>query len=182
MDISKTLQTIIKKHEGGYVNHPADKGGPTHMGITLDTLKSYLGFSCNEKTLKAMSLDLAIKIYRERYYYTPKIHMLPEIIQPLVLDMSINHGPKKAVLILQDELQRGGYSVGHIDGIIGGKTAKASQHAIDDHDRLYLDFLVNRRLKFYHAIVENNPSQSVFLNGWIKRANSFRPEHIECYL
>lgn len=37
----------ILKWEGGYVNHPFDKGGPTNKGITIETYESY----CRKKRL-----------------------------------------------------------------------------------------------------------------------------------
>ena len=34
---------LILKHEGGYVNHKADKGGPTNFGVTIGTYSKWLG-------------------------------------------------------------------------------------------------------------------------------------------
>ena len=34
---------ILKEVEGGFVDHPADKGGPTNAGVTLATFKTIFG-------------------------------------------------------------------------------------------------------------------------------------------
>ena len=34
--------------------------------------------------------------------------------------------------------------------------------------------LVEKRIDFYEAILERDASQSVFLRGWLRRANQFR--------
>ena len=34
MTVDQMIDDILRR-EGGYVNHPADKGGPTKYGITL---------------------------------------------------------------------------------------------------------------------------------------------------
>ena len=33
MDVDELIDELIER-EGGYVNHPADRGGPTKFGIT----------------------------------------------------------------------------------------------------------------------------------------------------
>ena len=44
--IDKILNDIIER-EGGFVNHPADKGGPTKYGITTPTLMHYWAYKYN---------------------------------------------------------------------------------------------------------------------------------------
>lgn len=40
--VDEMIDAIIRR-EGGYVNHPADRGGPTRYGITMATLSEELG-------------------------------------------------------------------------------------------------------------------------------------------
>ncbi len=46
---------FIEQWEGGYVDHPADKGGPTNMGITLNTLARWRGHAVTAADVKALT-------------------------------------------------------------------------------------------------------------------------------
>lgn len=165
----------LLKREGGFVNRVEDKGGATNYGITRATLSNYLGKQCSVADVKAMTKATAVDIYSFLYYIKPKINKLPVAIQPLVFDMAVNHGCYKAIKMLQLELIEflGRTVVGQADGLIGDKTIAATNAVLATHEQLFINKLVERRLNFYHAIVENDPSQKIFLNGWEKRANSF---------
>ena len=42
MTIDQMLNDVLRR-EGGYVHDPADRGGPTHYGITQRTLRAWRG-------------------------------------------------------------------------------------------------------------------------------------------
>jgi len=42
MDAANVIYDLIER-EGGFSNHPADKGGPTKYGITQQTLSEWRG-------------------------------------------------------------------------------------------------------------------------------------------
>jgi lysozyme family protein len=172
--IQKLIADVLKK-EGGYVNHPADKGGATNYGITKATLSNYLGKSCTPDDVKAMTKATAADIYEHRYFIDTGIQNLPEEIIPMLFDMAVNHGSSNAVKMLQLELAEFGDNsgAGEADGIIGKRTIEAAKHAIAVNKKLFNNELVARRLNFYRDIVRRNPSQKVFLNGWETRAKSF---------
>lgn len=163
----------ILAREGGFVNHPADRGGPTNFGVTQATLTSWRGREATIDDVRSLTMDEARDIYRTRYYVGPKIDRLPSLIQPLVFDMSINHGPGTAIKLLQRVLNERGITC-EVDGGIGDETIRCAQTAVDQFGEDLINFLVDKRIQFYHQIVDKNSSQSVFLNGWLNRANEFR--------
>ena len=119
-----------------------------------------------------MKIDEARDIYRTRYYVQPKIDKLSELIQPLVFDMSINHGPGTAIKLLQRVLNDVGNPCS-VDGGLGGETLSCAESAVGQLGTELVNKLVERRIGFYHAIVDRDASQKVFLKGWLRRAREF---------
>lgn len=176
MNIHQQIDNILA-HEGGYVDHPADKGGPTNMGITLPTLTNWLGREATRDDIKNLDKRTARKIYYNRYYINTGIDNLPMLIQPTVLDTAVNSGPKNAIKMLQDVITAYGHPCGKIDGRLGDKTIAAARAAVDELGNQIVRALVNRRVLFCERIVRNDETQRTFLAGWINRAESFLPEN-----
>jgi len=180
MTIKEMIDEIIKK-EGGYVNHPADRGGPTKYGITAKAYAEYfrrptanIPIDVIIAEIKAVTPELAEKIYFSLYYVRPNIKLLPALIQPLMLDMAVNHGPNKAIKIMQETLLHDGYNIGSVDGSIGPKTLNAITRATVALGSDLINNLIDRRIEFYKHIIQIDPSQAVFEDGWLARAESFR--------
>lgn len=176
--IDKMITSIIRR-EGGFVDHPSDRGGPTKYGITQETLTFWRENPCSIEDVKCLKESEAREIYRISYYEVPGISLLPEKIQPFMFDSCVNHGAYKAIILLQNAINRlqqpNPYSWHTAqlrqDGIIGHRTASAAQEFIDNA-ALYL--LINRRKEFYREIVHEDPTQKVFLNGWLRRLTEFK--------
>ena len=163
--------------EGGYVNHPDDKGGPTKYGITQQTYTEYLGRSVSIEEIKNLDKEIAYQIYYKKYYLKPEINMLyNEFLQHLILDMSINHGPSTAIRLLQKTINETDLHDLATDGILGPNTTKAANNCYSLMARYFTNQICHTREKFYLHIVKNNPSQRVFLKGWLKRCDSFLTE------
>lgn len=166
--VERMLDDLLRR-EGGYVNHPADRGGPTNFGITHRTLAAWRGQPVTAADVQAMTVEEAREIYLSEYYFRPSLHMLPEGIQAHVFDIAVNSGPGTAIRLLQQALNRLGAGLKE-DGALGPATlAAAESRTPDDINRE----LVDVRLRFYDAIVASDSSQQVFLNGWRNRANAF---------
>jgi len=180
MTIKQIIAAIIAK-EGGYVNHPADKGGPTQYGITAKSYAEYfrrpssnIPMDVTIAEIKAVTPALAEKIYYTLYYVRPNIISLPTLIQPIMLDMAVNHGRRGSVKILQTALVSASYSQSSPDGIIGVKTITATTRAVTELGKHFINNIVDRRLHYYQEIINTDPTQAAFKNGWFARAESFR--------
>ena len=167
MNIPGMIQDVLKR-EGGFVNNPADHGGPTNMGITLATLQRNKA-GATVADLQALTTAQAGAIYLAEYYYAPGINKLPEPLQAQVFDIAVNSGPGRAIRLLQGVL-----GVPQ-DGLLGGVTCDTAVATIASHGAPYVtNRLVDARCLYLRGIAYNTPSQAVFLNGWLTRANSFR--------
>lgn len=170
--VKELIDEVIKK-EGGFADRPADKGGATKYGITQATLSNYYGKKCTVGDVKRMEKAVAYAIYELSYLTKTGINKLPEVLIPQVFDMAVNHGGSRAIKILQKTLNEFGYTCGRVDGFLGDLTISSAKKAVSDNFILINNAIVSHRIAFYESIVERDPSQKIFLVGWLARANSF---------
>ena len=76
MTVEEIIEGIIHK-EGGYVNHPNDRGGPTKYGVTQKTLSRYYGYQASIEDVKNLDKSVAYDIYERYYYRVPGIDKIP---------------------------------------------------------------------------------------------------------
>ena len=65
MDVDELIDALIDR-EGGYANHPSDRGGPTNFGITETVARAH-GFSGPMRSLprRGKGSDTAFTVTRE---------------------------------------------------------------------------------------------------------------------
>lgn len=169
----KIIWDIIET-EGGYVNHPADKGGPTKYGITQRTYSEYVGREVSINEVRNLSKEMAFDIYQSRYLIKPRITMIQnEFLKYLMLDMSVHHGPVRSIRMTQQVVNSTELFSLNADGILGPISENAINTTYDYMGRYFTNIISHKRADFMRSIVDNNPSQKVFLKGWLNRANSF---------
>ena len=177
MDNFETSLNFVFGNEGGESNHPADKGGATNMGITQSTLdrarKQIPGLP---ESVRDLTRAQAEEIYRVFYWEESKADMLPYPLCTLHFDAAVNHGVGGAAKLLQRTVNNYAAKAGlnarvDVDGAIGPKTLSALCQCLDlkGNVSLICEIYCNEREKYYKSIVENNPSQGVFLRGWLNR-------------
>lgn len=172
-DIEKMITAVIRR-EGGYVNHPADRGGPTNYGISHNALSHHLGRSASQSDVEQLDQAVAREIYRQTYYLAPGLDQLPELIQEFAFDSAVNHGPKQAVLFVQRSCNLlGAKPPLREDGLMGDNTRRAAKTAAQRFSARLVRTLLAERRNFYFKLVEAKPSQQVFLKGWLNRLAEF---------
>jgi lysozyme family protein len=142
-------------HEGGFSDHAADPGGKTRYGIT-EAVARDVGYRGD---MRELPLDLARRIYAERFWKPMRCDDLPDAIRYVVFDAGVNSGPKQAIIWLQR-------AVGVTDdGVIGQQTlaAVAQRHPAEVRMR-YLA----QRLKMMAGLA----TWPAFGRGWARRIAS----------
>ena len=164
MTIDQILADVIRR-EGGYVHDPADRGGPTHYGITQRTLRAWRGQAVTAKDVRRLTRDEARAIYQRRYVDEPGFATLPDPLRAQVVDDGVLSGPRQAVKDLQRAI--GGVTV---DGRLGPQTraAFARRGVAVVHAQL-----IQVRAARIGRIVQRRPEQARFLTGWLARITAF---------
>jgi hypothetical protein len=86
--------------------------------------------------------------YERRYYREPGIYRLPELIQPVMLDIVRKMGAVPAIKILQRAFITQGFPV-KVDGIVGPITVSLGNLACKIYGRQILDQLIKENADYY---------------------------------
>lgn len=174
MKVDAYIDALIKR-EGGYVNHPADRGGPTNWGITEQVARAY-GYGGR---MQDMPQGVARQIYLERYWTQPRFNLVNDHSAPIaeeLLDTGVNMGTGVAARFLQRalnvlNLEGRTYPDIVVDGAIGRMTLAALQaylaHRGRDGHVVLLRALNTQQGVRYIELAEARPSQEAFVHGWL---------------
>lgn len=159
--VQEMIARIIAR-EGGYVDHPADRGGPTNMGVTQATLSEHRGRQVTAAEVMALTRAEAEAIYYERYWVDPGFDGLnvSSTVAEMLLDMSVHHGAFGAAKLLQQAVRV------TADGKIGAVT-EAAVNVVPGP--VLAAAIMGERIAKLGAIITKSPSQAVFAAGWMNR-------------
>lgn len=163
--------------EGGYVNHPNDRGGPTNWGITLGVLSEWRRKKVTAEDVKNMKREEAIQIYKAKYWDSINLDSIKSsLIAELVFDQSVNRGPLTAAKNLQEAYNSISQIWLKVDGKIGPLSVSAINAAktID----LAIAFFKDAQLD-YATIVAKNRTQADFIRGWTNRTHALLDRILE---
>ncbi len=174
-EIGRLLDELIDR-EGGYVNHPDDRGGPTCFGITEAVARAH-GY---RGAMAQLPRDEAAAIYRRLYWLRPKFDQVaartPRVAAEL-FDTGVNMGPAVAATFLQralTALNRSGKDFTDLvpDGRVGPRTLAALDGFLEARGRRGGETVLLRALEAlqgerYLRLAERRPANEAFLYGWL---------------
>lgn len=150
MDFDTAFDRLLGS-EGGYVNNPADHGGPTNWGITESVARAH-GYTGD---MRDLSRVFAKQIYKEAYW-----DALGDDVHPAIkfqaFDFAVNAGVSTAIRKLQA-------AIDVADDGIWGPLSKAKLVTMDVNDVLMR--FAAQRLQFY-TLLSTWPT---FGKGWVRR-------------
>lgn len=172
---------LERKHEGYYVNNPADKGGETYAGVarnihpawagwpTLDAYKVKIGRALNTNE-QVPGMEGYVEAFYKALWDSKNFSAIHnQDVANIVYDYFINSGNtgiRKTQEVLRDVFK----APITVDGIMGPQTI----NYINAQDPVMLyNAIKEKRIAFYHGLVAKDPTQIVFLKGWLARINSF---------
>ena len=174
-DVDVLIGALIDR-EGDYVNHPADKGGPTCFGITEAVARAH-GFA---GAMKNLPRDEAAAIYRRLYWLRPRFDQVARRssrIAAELFDTGVNMGPAVATTFLQralTALNRNAKDYADLtpDGRVGPLTLHALDVFLETRGKKGGETVLMRALEAlqgerYLRLAERRPANEAFLYGWL---------------
>ena len=184
MDKFEAAYQFTARWEGGLTDDPADRGGITNYGVSIEFLKDCerlssvhvlsLGIKIpvTRESIKNLRRDQARDLFRWRFWNTPDYGRYETPLAVVLFDCSVNHGISRAIKLAQkafNSICPAGAEKLAVDGIQGPKTKAALE---SESSFALARAIISERKKFYQAIVDSNHTQRVFLRGWMNRANN----------
>ena len=153
----------ILKWEGGYVNHPADPGGMTNLGVTKRVWEEWTGKPATEQDMRGLTVDMVAPLYKKRFWDAVRGDDLPSGVDLCVFDCAVNAGVGRASRFLQQVV---GVTA---DGAIGPRTLAAVT-------AMPADEIVEKFCDLREAHYKSLSTFATFGKGWMRRLDSVEAE------
>lgn len=153
----------VLKYEGGYVNHPADPGGRTNLGVTQRVWEEWTGKPATEADMRGLTVEMVTPLYKKRFWDAVRGDDLPSGVDFCVFDCAVNAGVGRASRFLQQVV---GVTA---DGAIGPKTLEAVT-------KMPADEIVEKFCDLREAHYKSLSTFATFGKGWMRRLDSVEAE------
>jgi lysozyme family protein len=163
-DFQRALAFVLKA-EGGYTNHPSDRGGPTNKGILQREYDQYRRDNGLPSADVRDILNAEVEdIYLHDYWLAGRCDRMPWPVSLAHFDACVNTGVAQAAKFLQRTVGT------RDDGVVGPLTLAALTSALERESPGALAArLARQRIAFYRGLAKRDPEQRVFLKGWLNR-------------
>ena len=173
--VEDLIDALIER-EGGFSDHPADKGGATRFGITeaVARAQGYRG------SMRQLPREEAAAIYTRLYWLRPRFDEVARRSARLaaeLFDTGVNMGPAVATTFIQralTALNRNGGDYPDLvpDGRIGPRTLAALDAFLELRGKSSGETVLLRALEAlqgerYLRLAERRPANEAFLYGWL---------------
>lgn len=164
----EAFMPLLLRHEGSFVNHPADPGGATNKGITIGTFRNFCRIEGRKPPtvddLKRISPEDVKRIYDWQYWDKIWGDDLPAGLDVAAFDFAVNSGPSQAIKDLQRVVKV------RVDGDMGANTLAAVEKAMAFDEEATINAYMDRRLAFLKAL----KTWPTFGRGWSRRVEAVR--------
>lgn len=150
-ELFKKCLKFVLQWEGGYVNHPNDKGGATNKGITQGTYNAWL------KSRGQVSRDVKLitnaeveAIYYNNYWIQAGCDKMTPKFAALCFDTAVNMGT----------------------GVVKATGMTRNGEFLKKAEWKYPDKFIAARKAKYDEFIAYDPTQKVFRQGWLNRCNA----------
>jgi lysozyme family protein len=174
MDIETLIDAVIGR-EGGFSDHPADKGGATRWGVTEAVARAH-GYRGD---MRAFPRDEAVDVYRRLYWLKPGFDRVAAIAPRLaaeLFDTGVNMGPATAANFLRRALNalnrnETDYADVRSAGLVDDPLITALQTFLRRRgpggEAVLLKALEALQGERYLNLAERRPANEAFLYGWL---------------
>ena len=174
IDVDALIDALIER-EGGYVDHPTDKGGPTCFGITGPVARAN-GY---DGAIRDLPREDAAGIYRRIYWQRPgldKVARRSARVAAELFDTGVNMGPAVAATFLQRALTALNRNGGDYPDLVpDGRVGEVTLAALDTFlkrrgtsgETVLLRALEALQGERYLRLAERRPANEAFLYGWL---------------
>ena len=165
------------KFEGGYANHPNDKGGETYKGIARNFFPKWKGWkvidTLDKKDVKKLNTILANDtkmqewvhlFYQDNFWSQIRGNEIQDQeVANNIYDFAVNSGVSRAIKYMQMVL-----------GVeVDGKFGPVTLGKLNTFGAVtFVNKYKKERLDFLNKVVQNNPSQKTFMAGWTSRVQN----------
>lgn len=196
----KDIFKKVLKHEGGYVNISHDRGGETYKGISRKYHPDWNGWTIIDMIKKEdggiealkkgdispikgeawqRKLETMVKNFYRLLYWDriegDRICLVSYELAYYLFDSAVLLGVNKAVRLLQEAINHVivdnalNADLLKVDGVLGPVTLRRVQE-VKPFVKDVIDEFVKLRVLKHVSTLKHNPSQIIFLEGWIRRA------------